>query len=281
MAIIYSYPEIGTLAAGDLMPITDISDQVNGTKSVPMSKLTDYFKVTLFSTLTTNQIPVYDGSTLVDSIMKQNVSGTNPVLEIGSLPAGTWGSIQAKVYGGLEVEPSQPDFNNDAQFSVLSDNQGTGSPEPKIIIPSNYDRVGINSTYNDVSSSNHALLVKSGYQNGSQLLELKSDNNLVKLTFSNENSNVGFGDNLILHHHDPNAAGGVLCTIGFASGNSPDVTKMPLQVQKLVNNLPNNQATIVRLPYLVEFADDSAAAAGGLPVGGLYHTAGVVKVRLV
>ena len=279
MAIIYSYPEIGTLAAGDLMPITDISDQLNGTKSVPMSKLTDYFKVQLFSTLTTNQIPVYDGSTLVDSIMKQDVSGANPVLEVGSLPAGTWGSVQAKVYGGLVIEPSQPDFNSDSQFSVLSDNQGTGSPEPKLIVPSNWDRVGINAGYNDVANANHALLIKSGLANGSQLLELRSDNNLVKVSFSLEGTN-NEKDSLILYHHDPISAN-VVSTIGFAYGNSPDVNQMPFQVQRLSSNLPNNRAAVVRLPYLVEFADDAAAAAGNLPVGGLYHTAGVVKVRLV
>ena len=31
---------------------------------------------------------------------------------------------------------------------------------------------------------------------------------------------------------------------------------------------------------LVNFADDAAAATGGVPVGNLYHTAGTVKVRL-
>ena len=31
---------------------------------------------------------------------------------------------------------------------------------------------------------------------------------------------------------------------------------------------------------LSEFADDAAAATGGIPVGGLYHTAGAVKIRL-
>jgi len=29
------------------------------------------------------------------------------------------------------------------------------------------------------------------------------------------------------------------------------------------------------------YADDTAAAAGGIPLSGLYHTAGVVKIRLV
>ena len=28
------------------------------------------------------------------------------------------------------------------------------------------------------------------------------------------------------------------------------------------------------------YADDSAAATGGIPVGGLYHTSGTVKIRL-
>jgi hypothetical protein len=44
MAIIYSYPEIGTIAAGDLMPITDVSDSQFPTKSVTLSKLTAYFQ---------------------------------------------------------------------------------------------------------------------------------------------------------------------------------------------------------------------------------------------
>lgn len=29
------------------------------------------------------------------------------------------------------------------------------------------------------------------------------------------------------------------------------------------------------------YANDAAAAAGGVPIGGLYHTAGTVKVRLI
>ena len=28
-------------------------------------------------------------------------------------------------------------------------------------------------------------------------------------------------------------------------------------------------------------ADDTAAAAAGVPVGGLYHTAGAIKIRIV
>lgn len=39
-------------------------------------------------------------------------------------------------------------------------------------------------------------------------------------------------------------------------------------------------AGAVALP-LTNYADDTAAAAGGVAVGELYHTAGTVKIRLV
>ena len=42
------------------------------------------------------------------------------------------------------------------------------------------------------------------------------------------------------------------------------------------------QVPRVILPTVVQFnfADDTAAAAGGIPVGGLYHSAGVLKIRI-
>lgn len=49
-----------------------------------------------------------------------------------------------------------------------------------------------------------------------------------------------------------------------------------------------NSATKTILPVapysflpLTSYANDAAAAVGGVAVGGLYHTAGAVKVRLV
>jgi len=45
--------------------------------------------------------------------------------------------------------------------------------------------------------------------------------------------------------------------------------------------LPNESGTIALLPIIEnDFADDSAAATGGIAVGSLYHTSGVVKIRL-
>ena len=45
-------------------------------------------------------------------------------------------------------------------------------------------------------------------------------------------------------------------------------------------NVP--QIPRIILPTVVgfNFADDTAAAAGGIPIGGLYHNAGVLRIRL-
>ena len=271
MAIIYSYPEIGTLATGDLVPISDISAN-NATKSVTLTKLGEFFNTVVVANLTDNFIPVFNGAQLVDSIMQQS-AGTNPILSIGSLPATGPGSIQAKVYGGLEIEPSQPDFGSDAQFQIKSDNQGTGSPEPKIMVPSNYDRLGINATFNQVASSNHALLIQSGYANGAGLLQFKSDNELVKITFSTE-STPSSQNGLILYKANPYT--NVLASMGFQPDSNPTMDNMPLEVRKLSFNLnaPSSKNKVIVLNGLPAYADDAAATADSLPGGSLYQTNG-------
>lgn len=64
MAIIYSYPEIGTIATGDLMSITDVSDEQNSTKSVGMVKLSTYFTAQTLVNLTAFQLVTFDGGGL-------------------------------------------------------------------------------------------------------------------------------------------------------------------------------------------------------------------------
>ena len=58
----------------------------------------------------------------------------------------------------------------------------------------------------------------------------------------------------------------LLITEGGINGGSPVVPQVPRVI----------------LPTVVQFnfADDTAAAAGGIPVGGLYHNAGVLRIRI-
>ena len=46
------------------------------------------------------------------------------------------------------------------------------------------------------------------------------------------------------------------------------------------NQLVRLNAKKVEMPQLGDYADDTAAATGGIAIGGLYHTAGAVKVRV-
>jgi len=51
----------------------------------------------------------------------------------------------------------------------------------------------------------------------------------------------------------------------------------PRLVAQIVNRLVRRQ---VDWGALQDFADDTAADAGGVPVGGLYRTGSVIKVRV-
>lgn len=59
-------------------------------------------------------------------------------------------------------------------------------------------------------------------------------------------------------------------------GNGTKVTATPGAVQIDVGTL--NAPTVANL---VNAATDAAAASGGVPVGGIYHNAGALRVRLV
>ena len=58
----------------------------------------------------------------------------------------------------------------------------------------------------------------------------------------------------------------LLITAGGKNGGNPAVPQIPRVILPTVVNF--------------NFADDTAAAAGGIPVGGLYHNAGALRIRL-
>jgi hypothetical protein len=66
-------------------------------------------------------------------------------------------------------------------------------------------------------------------------------------------------------------ATGTKVTIGTAAEDALQIDSSAKTIKAL--------APYAFLP-LISYANDSAAAAGGVAVGGLYHTTGTVKVRL-
>ncbi len=205
MAIIYSYPEIGTIAAGDLMPITDVSDTQFPTKSVTLTKLATYFSAQSVAGLDPQQLvtfdgggltslaagtagqymlsqgagvyptwndvpwinlsqynlPYWNGSSFTNSIIKVQPNQNLPTIEVGETGDA---STKMKIFGGLEIEPAQPDFTSDKQFVIKADNSG-GSQQPKLSVPSSLDRVGVNTEF-----PNASFVVGPGDQTDGKLL---------------------------------------------------------------------------------------------------------------
>jgi hypothetical protein len=61
----------------------------------------------------------------------------------------------------------------------------------------------------------------------------------------------------------------------FSIGNGASASSQSMALEILKNGI-----TVLPAVVSLSFADDTAAAIGGVPVGGLYHTSGAIKIRL-
>jgi len=325
MAIIYSYPEIGTIAAGDLMPITDVSDTQFPTKSVTLTKLATYFSAQSVAGLDPQQLvtfdgggltslaagtagqymlsqgagvyptwndvpwinlsqynlPYWNGSSFTNSIIKVQPNQSLPTIEVGETGDS---STKMKIFGGLEIEPAQPDFTNDKQFIVKADNSG-GSQQPKISVPSNYDRVGINTL-----NPNAALVVGPGNQTDGKLLGIVKQTG-VDFAYMYFSNSVGTGNqvqNGIVYESNivgvaPEQKGERISffTQSPTGGNfSPHFEQG--RKQNASGNIPFNY---VAIPNAEEFEQGNISTAtdsySHIPQDGLYVDQGVVKMKRV
>ena len=63
-------------------------------------------------------------------------------------------------------------------------------------------------------------------------------------------------------------------------GNAYQTVKEVQDNLDVIRYVAFNIESLLGGPVVAEYADDTAAATGGVAVGGLYHTAGAVKVRV-
>ena len=64
------------------------------------------------------------------------------------------------------------------------------------------------------------------------------------------------------------------------SGNGLMTFKTDLVDHNVTIQCPNKSGTLPIVNVSDNFTNDTTASAGGIPIGGMYHTAGVVKIRL-
>ena len=84
---------------------------------------------------------------------------------------------------------------------------------------------------------------------------------------------------------DATATGAIAIGSDTSSSVAPKATAV--NAVALGNNIIANTADTVSITLLqimnyatMSFADDAAAATGGIPLGGVYHTSGALKIRI-
>lgn len=110
-------------------------------------------------------------------------------------------------------------------------------------------------------------------------------------TFTNERvlklgkglAGIDADGNLTLQTNDsvPTVTGNFRVTM-TAAGDSQFLVPFSGTLATIANaeTLSNKTLASPKVTGLVDYADDTAAAAGGVPIGGLYRTASAVKVRV-
>ena len=138
-------------------------------------------------------------------------------------------------------------------------------------LSSNVTAVGYSSAYGVVTGSNSVYL---GHTAGRYLsngvTEVTTNTNSVFIG-TNTKSNVNAQDNQIVIGYNAISNGTNTVTIG-----NNDITDTYLK-----GTLRASTAILAQVSSSYNFADDTAAQAGGVPLGGLYHTSGSIKIRLV
>jgi uncharacterized delta-60 repeat protein len=157
-------------------------------------------------------------------------------------------------------------------------NNGVGSDNTYIghragnsnISGSNNTLVGNSAGFNITSGSDNTFFGKNaGYyiSNGSSAV---SGSNRSVFIGTNVKSNGHDETNQIVIGYDAVGNGTNTVTIG-----NNDITDTYLK-----GTLRASTAILAQVSSSYNFADDAAAATGGVPLGGLYHTSGTIKIRL-
>jgi len=231
------------------------------------------------TSLSQYNLPYWDGSSFTDSIIKVQPNQSLPTIEVGETGDS---STKMKIFGGLEIEPAQPDFTNDKQFIIKADNSG-GSQQPKISVPSNFDRVGINTL-----NPNAALVVGPGDQTDGKLLGIVKQTG-VDYAYTYFSDAIGTGNNVkngIVYRSDivgtaPEQKGDRICLFTQSPTDGTPAFEQGKKANAFGGAFPFNY---IALAGIEEFEQGNIPGPGFnsysyIPQDGLYVDQGVVKLK--
>ena len=113
----------------------------------------------------------------------------------------------------------------------------------------------------------------SGFSNGVKSVQVGNNCTAKGL------SSVAIGDSARV---DNGAHAGAVCIGNLTQSSAAGTVSLGRNVTAVnwIDSTTVNQLALINYAGL-DFADDTAAAAGGVPLGGIYHTTGVLKIRIV
>lgn len=119
---------------------------------------------------------------------------------------------------------------------------------------------------------------------GKNLQQSTSTNDFYRPVVLGFNSNVRGGDSIGIGSNVEVTGTGTNHKIAIGNGAQVSDVNGGVAIGEGVVCSTANTVTIKRLQMLdyatLNFADDTAAAAGGIPLGGVYHTSGALKIRI-
>ena len=238
-----------------------------------------------------NQTTVPEGSLMVGPYSPgQSINNAS----IGSAIIGHLNTLQNATYSAILGEQN-----------VIDGTNSTGSSVRSHIIGYNNSMTDTYSSFiaggqNSITTDNNAFAL--GFSNslgGQDSMFSFGENNTGPSAAGDRNSftiggqlqgtskcmNLGFRNNVAEYPTPQQSLGLGDVAFSVSTGLNVNTNSNALLITEGGINAGNPSAAQVPrviLPTVVQFnfADDTAAAAGGIPVGGLYHSAGVLKIRI-
>ena len=281
MAIIYSYPKLSTLQGKDLLLISDVSSKSKPTMRVELNDITNFVNLQIISGGANNYLPVFTASGLSDSIIKQiNSPATARVLGELNVDENLNVSLSAKINDQLAVGGNlnnipQSNFSAPGINAVKSTPGSTDTSRPGVVFIGGFSgsytgnftqfdhalNLHTANNFSDPTNFSDAKAFEYTYNDGYKFARIQAED----YAGGNINPMWEVGD-----FGETTNARWQVNSGGFARyyDGSTEFFKVTSDGVSMEVILPNN------------FPNDVSAGFGGVPVGGLYHTAGVVKIRL-
>lgn len=319
MAVIYSYPKLSTLQGKDLLLISDVSSKNKPTMRVELDTITSYVNSQIIAGGTNNYLPVFTTSGLSDSIVRQDANAqaarvlgqldvddnltvaksvrVNDQLIVGS----NFTSIPQRnfIAPGLVAVGTTPSSTDDRPGIVII---GDGNLDPNFTTSYHQLNLFTASDYSDPTnfSDTKAFIYK--FNDGYKFARIQAEDGYTIIDPMWEVGDIS-GETTAARWQVNNGGFARFITPGgpayFEVTTTGVEINTPMSVAGEIDmnaagtikdlldpTFPQDAATknyvdnFVPVNTASDYPDDTAAAAGGILVGGLYHTAGVVKIRL-